>query len=92
MEYYCSLATGNSEDYCLSDAIMIYVEKFDEYGIIVHDGGESFIGIQYCPWCGKELPESKRKEWFKQLEKLGFDSPFEENIPEKYKTGAWYHE
>lgn len=71
---------------------MIYIDKFDEYGIIVHDGGESFIGIQYCPWCGKKLPDSKREEWFRQLEKLGFDSPLEEDIPEKYKTGAWYQE
>ncbi len=92
MAYYCGLATGNAADYRLSDAIMIYIDKFDEYGIIVHDGGESFIGIQYCPWCGKKLPDSKREEWFEQLEKLGFDSPLEEDIPEMYKTGAWYQE
>lgn len=92
MEYFCGSATGNAADSRLSDAIMIYIDKFDEYGIIVHDGGESFIGVQYCPWCGKKLPDSKREEWFRQLEKLGFDSPLEEDIPEKYKTGAWYQE
>lgn len=26
------------------------------YGIIVHDGGGSVIGIAFCPWCGARLP------------------------------------
>lgn len=92
MEYYCGLAAGNAEDFRLSDAIMLYIDKFDEYGIPVHDGGESYVGIQYCPWCGKRLPDSRRREWFEQPEKLGFDSPSEEEIPEKYRTDAWYQE
>lgn len=25
------------------------------YGIIIHDGGMSFISIKFCPWCGKKL-------------------------------------
>jgi hypothetical protein len=25
------------------------------YGLIVHDGGESFVSILVCPWCGSEL-------------------------------------
>ena len=25
-------------------------------GIIIHDGGQSFIKINYCPWCGRKLP------------------------------------
>lgn len=35
-----------------------YNERLFEYGIIVHDGGGSVIGIRFCPWCGKKLPES----------------------------------
>jgi hypothetical protein len=27
------------------------------YGLIVHDGGSSFIKISFCPWCGSKLPE-----------------------------------
>ena len=26
------------------------------YGLIVHDGGRSFVAISYCPWCGGKLP------------------------------------
>jgi hypothetical protein len=26
-----------------------------EYGIPIHDGGGSYITIDYCPWCGAKL-------------------------------------
>ncbi|WP_412762571.1 DUF6980 family protein [Priestia aryabhattai] len=26
-----------------------------EYGLIIHDGGSSIIGISFCLWCGKKL-------------------------------------
>lgn len=26
-----------------------------KYGIPVHDGGSSYISIQFCPWCGKRI-------------------------------------
>ena len=44
------------------DALVNYSEKFNEYGLIVHDGGSSVIGINFCPWCGTELPKSIRDE------------------------------
>ncbi|YCA17088.1 hypothetical protein M1D72_05965 [Vibrio sp. AK197] len=46
--------------------------------------------INYCPWCGVKLPESKRDLWFDTLEKLGFDDPTEQDIPEEFNTGKWY--
>jgi hypothetical protein len=42
------------------DCLIHYSPKFREYGLIVHDGGTSFIVIRYCPWCGTRLPESSR--------------------------------
>ena len=39
------------------DHIIYANSKHNLYGIIVHDGGESFISIDYCPWCGKRLSE-----------------------------------
>ena len=30
-------------------------KKNKDYGIIIHDGGSSFITIKFCPWCGKKL-------------------------------------
>jgi uncharacterized C2H2 Zn-finger protein len=37
------------------DCILIYEKQKRTYGIIIHDGGESFIKINYCPWCGATL-------------------------------------
>ncbi len=72
------------------DILIKYEAMFDEYGIIIHDGGTSVIGINFCPWCGAKLPESKRNLWFEELEKLGYKDPWDQNIPEKFKTDAWY--
>lgn len=73
-----------------ADNLLYYSSRFDEYGIIIHDGGASSSLIKYCPWCGTKLPESKRDEWFDKLEALGFDHPLLQDIPEEFTTAAWY--
>lgn len=75
--------------YDCPDALLTYVEKFDEFGLIVHDGGRSHVVIAFCPWCGTTLPESKRNEWFERLEKLDLD-PWDDDIPPEYESGAWW--
>ena len=72
------------------DILVAYNEKFDEYGIIIHDGTSSSITISYCPWCGKKLPDSKRGLWFDTLESMGFDDPTVQNIPTEYQSDQWY--
>lgn len=71
------------------DALVMYIPKYDEYGIIVHDGGSSMVQILFCPWCGARLPESKRDRWFDELEKRGID-PSAEPVPVEFQTDAWY--
>lgn len=91
MEYYLNFTCKTHLDaFECPDAILVYDEIFDEYGLIVHDGGRSTIEIDYCPWCGQKLPESKRERWFKELEDLGLDSPSEQQIPPKYRTSEWW--
>lgn len=91
MEKQITLACEKHEDeYACPDVLIDYSDIFDEYGIIIHDGGCSSITINFCPWCGKKLPESKRDLWFDTLEKLGYEDPFDQDIPEKYKSDAWY--
>lgn len=84
-----SLSVGDTKD-----KVIYYSSKFNEYGIPIYDGENgiptSYILINNCPWCGKLLPDSKRDEWFEILEKLGYDDPFDENIPQKFKTSEWY--
>jgi hypothetical protein len=72
------------------DILISYIDKYDEYGIIIHDGGTSSISFSFCPWCGKKLPESKRDLWFDILEKMGFDNPTEQDIPNEFHNIEWF--
>jgi hypothetical protein len=80
----------HSDSFDCPDCLVHYTPQFDEYGLIVHDGGVSSIVISYCPWCGERLPESKRGRWHDELTLLGFDDPTEQEIPERFKSEAWY--
>jgi hypothetical protein len=51
LEYVCEL---HPDPFYCPDNIL-YKQKRGVVGIIVHDGGSSIIGINYCPWCGTEL-------------------------------------
>ena len=91
MEFFINQKCEHHKNkYECPDCIMVYEDMFDEYGIIIHDGGCSSIKIKYCPWCGKKLPLSKRDLWFEELSKRGFDNPFEEEIPEEYNSDEWW--
>jgi len=37
------------------DTLIYFSKKRKRYGIVVQDGGGSFVLIEYCPWCGKKL-------------------------------------
>lgn len=28
---------------------------FGRYGLLIHDGGSSYLKIEFCPWCGSKL-------------------------------------
>ena len=80
----------HTNPYECPDYVIAYSPEFDEYGLIVHDGGSSSYLIRFCPFCGNKLPESKRDMWFENLEKLGFDDPYSQKIPSEYETDRWY--
>lgn len=71
------------------DTVLVYNEPFDEYGIPVRDGGETYVIVTHCPWCGTKLPDSKREAWFDKIDKLGLIDATETSIPEKFLTAAW---
>ena len=60
IEYSCVLHKNNMNS--CPDKIIAYTEKSDTYGLIIHDGGESVINIDYCPWCGKKLNEIQKED------------------------------
>ena len=72
------------------DNIICYVPKFREYGLPVHDGGTSFLAIDFCPWCGKKLPVQLRDSWFETLEKMGHKDPVVEGYPSQFETDSWW--
>ena len=80
----------HKDEFDCPDNLITYSPKFDEYGLIVHDGGTSSISIYYCPWCGQKLPESRRDAWFEALERIGIYDIENQEIPEKYKGAKWY--
>lgn len=61
MEEGLSLDCSQHEDvFECPDSLVYYSDRSNEYGLIVHDGGTSYVIIGYCPWCGAKLPESQR--------------------------------
>jgi hypothetical protein len=86
LEFSCD---QHSDPFECADALVIYHEAFDEYGLIVHDGGASYVLIQYCPWCGAMLPESQRDLWFDKLEAMGIADPSASTVPAEFLTAAW---
>jgi len=51
LEYKCDI---HSDSFDCPDKIIVK-SKDKDYGIIIHDGGSSFITIEFCPWCGKKI-------------------------------------
>lgn len=52
LEYKCDIHKDSFE---CPDNLIFKSKKNKDYGIIIHDGGNSFITIKFCPWCGKKL-------------------------------------
>jgi hypothetical protein len=86
-EHCCELMDVYLND---EDNLVHYFPKFREYGIPVHDGGSSQLGIAFCPWCGTKLPIPLRNEWFKELEGRGYTDPDADEIPIEFQTDEWW--
>ncbi len=68
---------------------IIPVSRFREIGIRIEDGGTSYLVMEFCPWCAKQLPKSLRDAWFDEMEKRGLD-PYGNDIPEEFLDERWY--
>ncbi|SDJ32089.1 hypothetical protein SAMN05444157_2811 [Frankineae bacterium MT45] len=71
------------------DVPVLYFDRFREYSIRVEDGGSASLTIDYCPFCGTELPSSLRLQWFDRLDQLGLE-PESSALPLDLRTGAWW--
>jgi hypothetical protein len=66
-EQLASTCDTHPDRFDCPDALLTYSDRFDEYGLIVHDGASSSILIAFCPWCGATFRESKRDRWLEEL-------------------------
>ncbi|MBO6503413.1 MAG: hypothetical protein JJ850_14595 [Kordiimonadaceae bacterium] len=72
------------------EAAIQFVPEFREFSIICSTDG-SCITLKYCPWSGKEFPDSLTEQWFGELEKLGIDDPFGDAIiPTEFRSDQWW--
>lgn len=74
-----------------ADALLIFRPEFQEYGLIVHDGGSSTIQLWFCPWCGTKLPESQRERWYEELRARGIEPYSGDPIPPEFEDDSWLH-
>ncbi|WP_407670663.1 DUF6980 family protein [Nocardia suismassiliense] len=73
-----------------NDSIPIgYNPKFGEFYVEVPDS-DSYIALNYCPWCGARLPPSLRDQWFDRIFDLGLDGPEDPGVPDDMKSDAWW--
>ncbi len=54
-----------------TDKRIYWSPVFDEYGLISQPSAE-VLTIQHCPFCGVQLPDSRRDAWFERLETTGW--------------------
>ncbi|MEU3609752.1 hypothetical protein AB0E83_30570 [Streptomyces sp. NPDC035033] len=85
VEHRCD---DHADAYDCPDAVVSFSARFQEYGLVVHDGGGSSLDIAFCPWCGRRLPESQRDRWFEEVRGLGLD-PWEDDVPPEYEDDRW---
>lgn len=84
LEFECA---RHDDPFECPDALVIYNEVLDEYGLIIHDGTPSYVLIDCCPWCGMRLPASARDRWFDAVDALGLSDSLA--LPAAYRTGEW---
>ena len=86
------LCDTHAHPFACPDMLLCYSPQFDEYGLILHDGGVSYLTLSYCPFCGAGLSASRRDAWFDTLEAMGIDDPLAEgaDIPDAFKSARWW--
>jgi hypothetical protein len=70
--------------------VLDWIACWDEYIIPVAYDGYSSTQIRFCPFCSRELPASRRQQWYQTLHGLGYSNPGEQEIPDEYNSDAWW--
>ena len=76
--------------------LISYDPEVREYLFILHGYQPSgdYVIMNYCPWCGVQLPKELGEEWCDVLEKeLGIndmDRDIFAALPEEFRTEQWW--
>lgn len=73
------------------DALVFYDLRFDSYALLARFGSPWVTNINFCPWCG-DPKRDLRDTYFDTLERMGFDEPLSQEIPEPFRTDQWWKE
>jgi hypothetical protein len=68
-----------------------YDARFDEY--FISRTGSSVQVLKYCPFCGGNLPPSRRDQFFDELEQQGVEFELgsdDDVLPERYRKPHWW--
>jgi hypothetical protein len=59
MRYHATYRCAQHPDpFACPDNLIMHDPESGDFGLIIHDGGSSYIRISFCPWCGKSLTKS----------------------------------
>ena len=70
------------------DRPIAYDPVFDEY-VLTTPLPAPTVPLAFCPWCGLELPGSKRDRWYDEVRRLGY-RPDDPALPDHLRTDAWW--
>jgi hypothetical protein len=71
------------------DRTIAYDPVFAEYRLVEHRGRLHNKPLRHCPWCGADLPPSRRLKWFAAINHLGF-TPDDPDLPTQFATDQWW--
>ncbi len=80
--------TCDSMRAAIETAAVHYDDATREHGVVVPDGGSSFLVICYCPFCGQRLPESLADRRLFEIRKPGLD--FGDDLPPDLQSDDWW--
>jgi hypothetical protein len=90
MTHQASLSSPFAESPLLgtTDKRVYWSPLLNEYGLICQPSPE-ILQIAFCPFCGSELPPSRRDEWFRKLEATGWKT-WGDPVPDFMFTENWH--
>lgn len=78
------------DSWLADDSIPIHYEpKLREYYLDIPNSDGAIV-LNFCPWCGAQLPPSLRDEWFDRIFDLDLDGPEDPRIPADMRSDLWW--